>query len=176
MRITLIAAVARNGVIGNGRDLVWRNGKDMAHFRATTMGSAVLMGRKTWDSIPLRFRPLAGRGNIVLSHDPSFVASGAEVYTDISVALANLDAARVSEVFVIGGGQIYATALPHAHRLILTEIDQDLVGDVLFPPFDRSVFAQTSRSQHDGFAFVEYLKTVTISAHPIVTRADLDLV
>ena len=157
--IVLVAAVPRNGVIGCGNDLVWRDRIDQQHLRATTMGCPVIMGRKTWDSLPARFRPLPGRRNIVVSRDAELSAEGAEVATSLDAALQLTAAAP--RVCVIGGAQLYALALPLATELVLTEIDTDLDGDVVFPPWPRSDFAETSREAHvsaDGvpFAFVNY--------------------
>ena len=158
-QLVLIAAVARNGAIGRDNDLLFREGADQRHFRDTTMGCPVVMGRKTWDSLPARFRPLPGRRNLVLSRDARFKAEGAELVTSLDDALARVsDAPRV---FVIGGAQLYALALPRADGLVLTEVDADLAGDVFFPPWDRSLFVETSRhSAVTGaglpYAFVVY--------------------
>ena len=142
-RLALIAAVARNGAIGRGNELLFREGADQRHFRDTTMGCPVVMGRKTWDSLPARFRPLPGRRNLVLSRDAALKAESAEVVASLDEALARTsDAPRV---FVIGGAELYALALPRADELVLTEIDADLDGDVFFPAWDRSQFVETSR-------------------------------
>ncbi len=158
-QISLIAAVARNGVIGRDGDLVWREPADQRHFRATTLGHAVLMGRKTWDSLPARFRPLPGRRNLVLSRQPAPALPGAEVFASLEAALAALPAEAT--VFVIGGGELYAQALPRAGTLVLTEIDADLAGDTHFPPRDPADWVVSSREEGvaaDGtrFAFVTY--------------------
>ena len=142
-RLVLIAAVARNGAIGRSNELLFREPADQRHFRDTTLGCPVVMGRKTWDSLPARFRPLPGRRNLVLSRDVAFLADGAEVVASLDDALARTtDAPRV---FVIGGAQLYALALPRADALVLTEIDADLPGDVFFPAWDRAQFVETSR-------------------------------
>lgn len=159
--ITLIAAVARNGSIGRDNGLLFREPADQRHFREQTLGCPVLMGRKTWESLPARFRPLPGRRNIVLSHDAAFSAAGAEVAASLPEALALVhDAPRV---FVLGGAQLYAQALPLAHMLVLTEIDADLPGDAFFPPWDRSQFTEHSRSSQRtaggvAYDFVTYLR------------------
>lgn len=155
--LALVAAVARNGVIGRGGDLVWRDAADQRHFRETTTGHAVVMGRRTWESLPTRFRPLPGRRNLVLTRAPGYRADGAEVCASLADALARIDPA--APVFVIGGGEIYAEALPLAERLVLTEIDAELEGDVSFPHWDRGAWHELSRQAHaaaDGtrFAFV----------------------
>ena len=145
-RLVLIAAVARNGAIGRGNDLLFREPADQRHFRDTTLGCPVIMGRKTWNTLPTRFRPLPGRRNLVLSRDAAFKAEGAEVVGSLGEALALVDAtAEAPRVFVIGGAQLYTLALPRADELVLTEIDADLPGDVFFPPWDRAQFVETSR-------------------------------
>jgi dihydrofolate reductase len=143
MHLALIAAVARNGAIGRGNELLFREPADQRHFRDTTLGCPVIMGRKTWDSLPARFRPLPGRRNLVLSRDSAFKAEGAEVVGSLDEALARTADAR--RVFVIGGAQLYALALPRADELVLTEVDADLDGDVFFPVWDRAQFVETSR-------------------------------
>ncbi len=140
----LIAAVARNGVIGRDNALVFSHPADQRHFRQATMGCPVIMGRKTWDSLPARFRPLPGRRNVVLSRNADWQAPGAEVAQDLDGALARL--AGAPRVFVIGGAELYARALPRAHTLLLTEVDAELAGDVHFPAWDRTAFEEVSRS------------------------------
>ncbi len=157
--LVLIAAVARNGAIGLGNGLIFREPADQQHFRAATLGCPVVMGRKTWDSLPERFRPLPGRRNVVLSHNPDFAAPGAEVATSLPAALARLQ--DVPRVFVIGGAQLYAQALPLATALLLTEVDADLSGDAHFPDWDRSAFNETERrsavtANGVGYHFVIY--------------------
>ncbi len=141
--IVLIAGVARNGAIGRDNGLLWRLPEDMAHFKALTMGHPVIMGRKTWDSLPARFRPLPGRRNIVLSRNADLQLDGAEVVASLHEALAAC--ADTELVFVIGGAQIYAEALPRADRLELTEVDADYAADAFFPAWDRAQFAEISR-------------------------------
>ncbi len=158
-QLVLIAAVARNGAIGLGNDLIFKEPADQQHFRAATLGCPVVMGRKTWDSVPARFRPLPGRRNVVISRNADFVAPGAEVAASLPAALALLqDAPRV---FVIGGAQLYAQALPLATELLLTEVDADLAGDTHFPTWDRSDYNETERrsavtASGVGYAFVTY--------------------
>ena len=120
-RIALIAAVARNGAIGRDNGLLWNEPADQRHFIETTRGHAVVMGRRTWDSLPERFRPLPGRRNVVLSRDPNWAAPGAERVGSWGEALDMLK--DTPTVFVIGGAQLYALALPDADELVLTEID-----------------------------------------------------
>jgi dihydrofolate reductase len=159
VKLSLIAAVARNGAIGRDNDLVWKESTDQKHFVATTRGHAVVMGRRTWESLPPRFRPLPGRRNIVVTRSAGFEAPGAETADSLQTALQRL--AAEPQVFVIGGARLYAQALPRADELVLTEIDADLDGDVHFPSWDRAAFAEAAREAHtaaDGtrFAFVSY--------------------
>jgi dihydrofolate reductase len=157
--LTLIAAVARNGAIGRGNALVWRDPEDLKHLRRITLGSPVIMGRKTWDSLPPRFRPLPGRRNVVITRDRLWHADGAEPVASFDAALTLLDGS--ARAYALGGAQIYALALPHADRLVLTEIDADLDGDTHFPPWDRSRYTVSTREPRraaDGttFSFVTY--------------------
>ena len=159
--LALIAAVARNGAIGKDNDLLWREPEDQKHFRRATMGCPVVMGRKTWDSIPERFRPLPGRRNVVVTRAIAWHAPGAEAATSLDAALALL--ADVPKVFVIGGAQIYALAMPLADELVLTEIDADLPGTTFFPAFDRAAFDITARDAHISsngvpYSFATYLR------------------
>lgn len=157
-RVTLIAAVARNGVIGRNGAIPWRIPGDLARFKRITMGHPVIMGRRTWESLG---RPLPGRRNIVISRTPGFAPTGAEVFTGLAAALAAC--ADASEVFVIGGTEAYREALPLADRLVLTEIDADVEGDAHFPPFDRGAWREVSREAHPAggecpypYAYVTY--------------------
>lgn len=160
--LTLIVARARNGVIGRKGELPWRLPEDLKRFKALTLGHPVLMGRKTWDSILARNgKPLPGRRNIVVSRQPGFSAPGGEAAGSLDAALALCADAPV--VFVIGGAQIYAEALPRAQCVELTEIDADFEGDAVMPPLDPAVWQETQRESHEpsaerpfGFAFVTY--------------------
>jgi dihydrofolate reductase len=158
--IWLIAAVARHGAIGCGNALLFRDPVDQRHFRETTMGCPVIMGRRTWESLPARFRPLPGRRNLVLSRDPAFQAPGGETAASLDQALARIGE-EVPRVFVIGGAELYAQALPRVTGLELTEVDRAWSADRFFPPFDRGEFteiARVPRRAADGtpFAFVTY--------------------
>ena len=133
MTISLIWAQARNRVIGANGAIPWRLPEDMANFKALTMGSTVIMGRATWDSLPERFRPLPGRHNIVLTRQPDWSADGVEVAASLDHALAT-----AGEAWVIGGAAVYEAALPHAHRIVLTEIDATYDGDTFAPELDES--------------------------------------
>ena len=155
--LSLIAAVARNGAIGKDNALLWREPEDQKHLRRVTMGSPVIMGRKTWESLPARFRPLPGRRNVVITRDVAWRADGAEAVASIDAALALL--AGTDKAFVLGGAEIYALALPLADELLLTEIDADLDGDTFFPSWDRARFACVAREPRNGYSFVTYKKT-----------------
>lgn len=141
-----MAAIARGGVIGRSGTIPWRIPEDARRFRALTMGHPVVMGRKTWESLPDRFRPLPGRRNVVVTRNPAWHADGAERAGSLDDALRLLDG--LPQVFVIGGGELYAEALPLADELLLTEIDAEVEGDTFFPPWDRTTFDEASREQH----------------------------
>jgi len=151
--ITLTAgpiARARNGVIGKGNALPWRLKSDMAIFRAVTMGKPVIMGRKTWDSLPRR--PLVGRTNIVLSRDGSFEPPGAVVCETfgeaVAIAREQAEDDGQDEVCVIGGASLFALALPKARRIYLTEVDAEVEGDVFLAPFDESGWTEVRRQHY----------------------------
>lgn len=157
--ITLVAALARNRCIGKDGRLVWRNKEDMARFKALTSGpgKTVLMGRKTWESIPEKFRPLPDRKNVVISRNTAYKAPfGVVCFDDLETALVVFG--QKDDLYVIGGGEIYAAALPQADLLELTEIDSDLEGDALFPEFDKNEWMETGRNAREGFAFVTYTR------------------
>lgn len=161
--LALIAAVARNGVIGSDNALPWHLPEDLKHFKALTSGHAVIMGRKTWESLPEKFRPLPGRHNIVVSRDTDYHAAGASVVHSIDEAVM-VAASGDTLSFVIGGAELYRQALPLATRLELTEIAADFAGDAHFPEFDRAVWREVTRQ--DGraaagfdYAFVSYERT-----------------
>ncbi len=156
--LTLIAAVARNGVIGIDRRLPWRLPADLKRFKALTLGHSVIMGRKTWESLPASFRPLPGRRNIVVTRDADYRAAGATVVHSLPAAIS---AAGHGEAFIIGGAELYAAALPLADHLQLTEIDATFEGDSHFPAIDGDQWRETTReTQHDeagfAYAFVSY--------------------
>lgn len=145
-RLSLIAAVAANGVIGSDNALPWRLPEDLKRFKALTLGHPVIMGRRTHESIG---RPLPGRRNIVVSRNAAFSAAGCETAASLEAAIAAC-AGTADEIFVIGGAQIYAEALPLAERLYLTEIGAEFPGDARFPAFDRDAWRETSRERHSG--------------------------
>jgi dihydrofolate reductase len=139
-RLNLIVARARNGVIGRGGTLPWHLSEDLRHFKRTTLGHPIVMGRRTWESIG---RPLPGRRSIVLTRNPRWSAPGCEKAESLAQALAMCEGA--AEVFVIGGAALFAEALPLAQRVFLTEIDADFEGDTFFPAFDRAAWREASR-------------------------------
>jgi dihydrofolate reductase len=151
-------ARARNGVIGRAGTLPWRLKSDLAIFRAETMGKPVIMGRKTWDSLPRK--PLVGRTNIVLSRDGSFEPKGCVVCEDfaeaVSIAREQAEDDGQGEVCVIGGASLFALALPKARRIYLTEVDADVEGDVILEPFDETRWVsvrETAYPAGDGDEF-----------------------
>ncbi len=159
MRVSLVVAVARGGVIGRDGGLPWHLSEDLARFREVTIGHPVVMGRRTWDSLPERFRPLPGRRNIVVTRNPAWAGEGAERAGSLEEALAL--AAGAERVSVIGGGDIFAAALPLADEVLVTEVDLEVDGDAFFAPLDPSAFEEVAHEPHlsaDGIAysFVSY--------------------
>lgn len=166
--IVLVAAVARNGVIGRENQLVWRLRSDLRRFRALTMGKPLIMGRKTFESIG---KPLPGRETVVLTRDPDFDAPGVHAAQSLDTALAVADtiAARMgaAEIVVAGGGEVYALALPYAAKLYLTRVEAEPEGDAVFPDFDRNAFRETFHEPHPAgpedehaFAFIDLERKV----------------
>jgi dihydrofolate reductase len=160
--LVLIAALARHRVIGRDNALPWHLPEDLQHFRRQTTGCPVLMGRRTWESLPPRFRPLPGRINVVLTRQPDWQAAGALRAASLDEALRQLDGH--DRVFVIGGAQLYAEALPYADRLVLTELDLEVEGgDAFFPEIPQQHWCETQRESHRAtapndfeFAFVTF--------------------
>jgi dihydrofolate reductase len=156
--IVIIAAVAKNRVIGRDNQLIWNIPEDMAHFKALTQGHTVLMGRKTWESLPPRFRPLPGRRNIVITRQADYVAPGAETAGSLENAL-DL-ASTAATVFVIGGAEIYAQAIAKANRLEITEVNLSPDGDAWFPDYrDGTWVERDAHPSADGSArFVSLIR------------------
>jgi dihydrofolate reductase len=159
--LSLIAAVARNGAIGRDNQLLFRIPGDLPRLKRLTLGHPVIMGRKTWDSLPPKNRPLPGRLNIVVTRNRDWRAEGATVVHSFEDALQHTRGAQ--QAFVIGGAELYALALPYADRLDLTEVDQDAEGDAFFPAWKREDFTETGREVRPAgestpfdFAFVTY--------------------
>ena len=141
MQLNLIVAYARNRTIGRDNTLPWKLPGDLAHFKRTTTGCPIVMGRKTWDSLG---RPLPGRRNIVITRDGTLSQPGAEFVTSLQSALNLVHEAE--NVFVIGGAQIYKEALPLADRVIATEVQADVEGDAFFEKLDPAAWIEQSRS------------------------------
>ena len=151
-RISLIAAIGRGRELGAGGELLWRIPEDMKRFKELTMGHPVIMGRKTWESIPEKYRPLLGRTNIVVTRQSGYRAKGALVVDGLSDAfLAAEGADGASETFVIGGGELYAAALPYATRLYLTLVDATAEGvDAFFPAYETEFTKIISDDMHES--------------------------
>lgn len=148
--ISIIVAIARNGVIGSGNNLIWHISEDLRRFKAITTGHPVVMGRKTYESIG---RPLPNRTNVVITRQSDFKAEGCVVVHSLQEAIQQF--AEDEEVFIIGGGSIYAEALPLTKRIYLTEVDADYEGDTYFPQWDRSswqLIAQEHFARGEKFA------------------------
>jgi dihydrofolate reductase len=149
-RIVLVAAVAANGVIGNGPDIPWRLPGEQRLFKELTLGHTLLMGRTTYDSIG---RPLPGRTTIVLTRSTDWSAPGVLVAHDVAEALALADTLP-GDVMVAGGGEVYAALLPLADELVLSEVDLEPEGDAFFPSYDAAGWTEKTREQHEGYARV----------------------
>ena len=150
-RISLIAAVARNGVIGKDGRVPWHLPEELERFKDTTMGHPLVMGRRTFESIG---RTLPGRRTIVVTRDHRWHHPGVESAHSFAEALSL--AGPADEVFVAGGAEVYAEALPFAHRLVLTEVDAEPEGDTWFPAWDRASWVEESREEHEGWSRVVY--------------------
>jgi len=168
MSLALIVAIAANGIIGRDNALPWHIPGDLRWFKRQTLGKAVIMGRRTWESLG---RPLPGRTNIVLTRQPDWSAVGALVAASLEAALALAEqAVPGGEAMVIGGAELFAEALPRVERLYLTEIGRAYDGDTLFPPFDRRDWREIAREPQEGdppFAFL-VLERVAPAAPPMV--------
>ena len=158
--MVLIAAVAENGVIGDAGSIPWHLPEDFAHFKRTTLGHTLVMGRATYDSIG---RPLPGRTTVVLSRDPSWSAEGVLVATSFEEALA-LAAGLPGDVFVAGGAAIYALALPYAEEQIITEVRLTPEGDTSYPAFDRGEWVEIEREKGDDFDLVRWQRRSTVGS------------
>ena len=150
MTITVLAAVGANLVVGSGGEMPWHLPEDLAHFKATTMGHTLVMGRKTYDSIG---RPLPGRRTIVMTRQQGWHAPSVEVAHSLAEALA---LAGPTDVFVVGGAEVYRQAMAFADTMMLTEVEMSPEGDAFFPPFEPAHWRETTRQAHDGFSFVTY--------------------
>jgi dihydrofolate reductase len=154
MTITVLAAVGANLAIGRDGNMPWHLPQDLAHFKATTMGHTMVMGRKTYDSIG---RALPGRRTIVITRQAGWHAPSVEVAHSLAEALA---LAGPADVFVVGGSDVYRQALPFADQMLLTELEQSPEADAFFPTFTPHDWRETAREAHEGFAFVTYERTL----------------
>ena len=157
-KISLIVAVAKNGIIGTGGTMPWHITEDFAHFKAVTLGHSVVMGRKTYESIG---RPLPRRRNIVITRNADLKIEGCEMAPSLEAALEMC--AGEEEIFVIGGGEIYRQSMPLAHKLYITHVEIEAAGDTRFPDIDPTVWHEVSREEFPcgrdfphPFAFVDY--------------------
>jgi dihydrofolate reductase len=167
MIVSMIAAVSKNRVIGKNNDLPWKLPDDMKFFMETTKGHHTIMGRKNYDSIPQKFKPLPHRTNIVVTRKKNFEAPGCIVVNSLEEGLRISKDNSESEIFIIGGAEIYKLGLPHAHRLYLTEIDAVIDGDTYFPEIAKDQWLERSRVHHGrderhaySFDFVIYDRKV----------------
>lgn len=150
MIVSAIAALSTNRVIGRNNDLPWRLPDDMKFFMNKTKGHHVVMGRKNYDSLHEKFKPLPQRTNIVITRQQDFVAPGCIVVNAIEPALELAAKNSETECFIIGGAEIYKLAMPYTTRLYLTEIDAIIEGDTYFPEIDQADWVETSREHHPG--------------------------
>ncbi len=160
MQINMIYARAANGVIGHNNAMPWHLPEDLAHFKQLTLGHPVIMGRKTWDSLPAKFRPLPGRTNVVITRQSDWAGDGAHAATSLTAALEMCG--KAEQVWIIGGAQIYALAEPMAQRIEVTEIDKPFDGDAYAPTLG-SDWRETQRTSHTSakglpFSFVSYAR------------------
>lgn len=158
--ISVIVAVAQNGVIGCENRLIWHISEDLRRFKAITAGHPVIMGRKTWESLG---RPLPNRTNVVVTRNPDYRAEGCTVVNSLDEAMAMFGAQE--EIFIIGGAEIYSQAMPVADKLYITVVHADYEGDTVFPKWDRSQWTQTLDERHERgekfdkpFSFMEFIR------------------
>ena len=166
MKLKLIYARAANGVIGLNNQMPWHLPEDLAHFKRTTLGCPVLMGRKTWESIPAKFRPLPGRANLVITRQPDWQAEGAHVVHSLEegLTLALAHCPEGKDLWVMGGAEIYAQAAPIAEEAVVTEIEADYEGDAFAPQLGAG-WQEISRASHVSstglkFSFVTYRQSI----------------
>jgi dihydrofolate reductase len=146
--VSLVYAISRNGVIGKDGGLPWKVSADLKNFKVVTMGKPLIMGRKTWDSLPRK--PLPGRANIVVTRNPDFKAEGASIVASATIALDVAMRDRPAEVCVIGGAEIFRQMLPLATRIYLTVIDADVEGDVHLPALSKEDWREISSERHEA--------------------------
>ena len=168
-RVTMVAAVAENGVIGADADIPWKISEDFAHFKATTMGHVLLLGRTTHEGIG---RPLPGRTTVVLTRDPSYTAEGVEVAGSITEALELADRILADQpadrqVMIGGGAHVYEAALPYADEQVISEIPLSPEGDTHYPEFSRGRWREVRREPRDGFTIVWWERTFACGGSPV---------
>lgn len=149
MRISIIVAVASNGVIGKNNDLPWRLPRDLDFFKQKTTGHWVIMGRKNWESIPEKYRPLSNRRNLIMTRQDSYEAPGGTVIRNLNRVLEDARQNGETEIFIIGGADIYSLVLPEiADTMYVTKVHQDFEGDTFFPEYDESNWKLVSEEHH----------------------------
>ena len=166
MTISIIVAIAENNVIGKDNTLIWHLPADMKYFKEKTTGHCVITGRKNYESIPEKFRPLPNRTNIVITRQTNYAAPGAIVVSSIDNAIAKAKESNDEEIFIIGGAEIYKQSIHLVDKLYITQIHHFFEGDAYFPPIDPTIWKQTQiqnfradeKNKHD-YSFVEYKKT-----------------
>jgi dihydrofolate reductase len=165
MIVSMIAAMGSNRVIGKDNDIPWHLPDDFQFFKETTQGHHVIMGRKNWESLPPKFKPLPNRPNLIVTRQENYMAEGAVIFNSIDEALTYARMANEKEAFIIGGGEIYRQSLSLADKIYLTEIEGAFEGQTTFPKFEKEIWSEVSREHHQiderhkyAFDFVVYLK------------------
>lgn len=154
--ITLIAGIAQNNCIGNNGTLPWHIPEDLKHFKELTTNKTVVMGRKTWESLPEKFRPLPNRKNVVITRQTDYaVPDGVLTFSSTEDVFAQL---ATEDIFIIGGAELYKQTIDHADALEITHINQTVDGDAFFPQINAETWREVSRKDHDGYSFVRYEK------------------
>ncbi|PIR74298.1 MAG: hypothetical protein COU35_03325 [Candidatus Magasanikbacteria bacterium CG10_big_fil_rev_8_21_14_0_10_47_10] len=154
--IAHVVAIAQNNCIGKNGTLPWHLPEDLRHFKAVTDGHVVLMGRKTWESLPEKFRPLPNRINIVITRNANYlVPTGVELFTDLDAALR---AHAKEDIMIIGGAEIFRQTMDLADTLYITHVQQTVEGDAFYPEINFSVWKETEREDRDGYSFVTYVR------------------
>lgn len=156
LKKTIIAAIDQEKAIGKNGEIPWHIPEDLKHFKEKTTGHPVIMGRKTFESLPENFRPLPERTNIVLTRS-DMDKEGVEIAKSFQKAY-SIARDHGEEAFIIGGASVYEQALPQADRMILTEVKKEVDGDTFFPEFDREEWNEESREEHEDFDFVTYTR------------------
>ncbi|HLG03107.1 MAG TPA: dihydrofolate reductase [Bacteroidia bacterium] len=163
MKISIIVAASENNAIGKNNDLLWRLPKDVKFFKEKTMGHCIVTGRKNYESIPARFRPLPGRTNIIITRNRQYEAPGAAIVHSLQEAIGKAKQSGETELFVIGGGEIFSEVFPQTDVIWYTRVHAQFDADVYFPELDPSEWKETWREEHVadekhayGFTFLKY--------------------